>query len=229
VLYRDGHKCLHCKGKSKDPVLNVHHRESRQTGGESPENLGTYCETCHKRGHAGEIVLKARVAKGFKAETFMTMARWMLIDKLRTMGNTVTHTYGYITKQNRITAGLPKSHINDAFAIAGGSTEHRRSPVQYFSRQVRNCNRKLRRGDRSHLINTAPRFIDGFQRYDKVRWKGIECFIFGRRTSGYFDLKKLDGTKVFASAKHSQLTLIESARTLSKERKRIPLHAGLAA
>lgn len=25
VLFRDGHKCSHCKGKSKDPVLNVHH------------------------------------------------------------------------------------------------------------------------------------------------------------------------------------------------------------
>lgn len=32
VLARDGHKCVHCKGKSKDPILNVHHLESRKTG-----------------------------------------------------------------------------------------------------------------------------------------------------------------------------------------------------
>ena len=25
VLYRDNHQCQHCQGKSKDPVLNVHH------------------------------------------------------------------------------------------------------------------------------------------------------------------------------------------------------------
>ena len=41
VLARDGHKCQHCKGKSKDPVLNVHHIESRKTGGDSPSNLIT--------------------------------------------------------------------------------------------------------------------------------------------------------------------------------------------
>lgn len=33
VLTRDGHKCQHCKGKSKDPVLNVHHLESRKQEG----------------------------------------------------------------------------------------------------------------------------------------------------------------------------------------------------
>ena len=29
VLWRDHHTCQHCKGKSKDPILNVHHIESR--------------------------------------------------------------------------------------------------------------------------------------------------------------------------------------------------------
>ena len=32
VLFRDGHKCQCCKGKSKDEILNVHHIESRKTG-----------------------------------------------------------------------------------------------------------------------------------------------------------------------------------------------------
>ena len=27
VLFRDGHVCRHCHGRSKDPVLNVHHLE----------------------------------------------------------------------------------------------------------------------------------------------------------------------------------------------------------
>ncbi|MEA1974521.1 MAG: RRXRR domain-containing protein, partial [Bacillota bacterium] len=29
VLFRDNHQCQHCKGKSKDKILNVHHIESR--------------------------------------------------------------------------------------------------------------------------------------------------------------------------------------------------------
>lgn len=43
VLFRDNHKCRCCKGKSKDPILNVHHIESRKIGGDSPNNLVTLC------------------------------------------------------------------------------------------------------------------------------------------------------------------------------------------
>jgi N6-L-threonylcarbamoyladenine synthase len=41
VLFRDNHECQHCHGKSKDRILNVHHLESRKTGGDSPDNLIT--------------------------------------------------------------------------------------------------------------------------------------------------------------------------------------------
>ena len=45
VLFRDGHICQCCKGKSKDKILNVHHIESRKTGDDAPNNLITLCET----------------------------------------------------------------------------------------------------------------------------------------------------------------------------------------
>lgn len=32
VLFRDSHKCQHCKGKSKDNILEVHHLQSRKMG-----------------------------------------------------------------------------------------------------------------------------------------------------------------------------------------------------
>jgi len=80
--------------------------------------------------------------------------------------------------------------------------------------QVRKCNRKLFKGDRSHIKNTAPRFILGFQRFDKVLWNNIECFVFGRRKTGYFELRKLDGTKIHASAKAKELVLLETSKTL---------------
>ncbi|MDD3581421.1 MAG: RNA-guided endonuclease IscB, partial [Desulfobacca sp.] len=128
VLCRDGHQCQHCKGKSKDPVLNVHHIVSRQIGGDRPDNLITLCETCHKKHHAGELKLKA--------ETFMSMVRWQLINQLRERGESVRHTYGYITKSRRIALGLPKSHISDAFVIAGGNGQTR--AAEYLSvKQVR--------------------------------------------------------------------------------------------
>jgi len=226
VLYRDGHTCQYCKGKSKDRVLNVHHIVSRQTGGDRLGNLITLCKTCHRKYHKDEIKLKIRPSKGFRAETFMSMIRWRLVNQLREMGNTVSHTYGYITKSGRITLGLPKSHINDAFVIAGGNGQQRSSDCCVV-KQVRKCNRKLFRGARSHIKNTAPRFIKGFQRFDKVVWHGTESFIFGRRSTGYFDLRRLDGTKIYASAKVGSLQLLESANTLLPERSRIPLHPAL--
>jgi N6-L-threonylcarbamoyladenine synthase len=119
VLYRDGHRCSHC-GKS-DAVLNVHHIKSRQTGGNSPDNLITLCETCHKAYHKGKIGLKINKLKRFKAETIMSILRWKIVNRLRELGNTVSVTYGYLTKSARIALKLDKSHANDAYVIAGGA------------------------------------------------------------------------------------------------------------
>ncbi|WP_442891830.1 HNH endonuclease [Dissulfurispira sp.] len=197
----------------------MHHIVSRQIGGYRPDNLITLCSTCHNKVSVGDLKLKVKPSRGFKAETFMSTVRWMLVDRIRKLGNTVSHTYGYITKSKRINAGLSKSYINDAFVIAGGISQVR-SAVQYVSKQVRKCNRKLFKGGRSHIRNTADRFIQGFQRFDKVIWKGIECFVFGRRTTGYFDLRRLDGTNICASAKASDCSLMERAQTLLIEKRR---------
>jgi hypothetical protein len=217
VLYRDGHKCQHCKGKSGDKVLEIHHIISRQIGGDRPNNLITLCKACHDKVSKNELQLQVRPSRGFKAETFMSTVRWMLVNKLMEFGNSVSNTYGYITKTKRIELGLPKSHVNDAFVIANGNGQ-KRLYTQYFVKQVRKCNRKLFKGDRSHIRNTAERLIHGFQRFDKVLWKGIECFIFGRRTTGYFDLRKADGTMVNPSVKYKHISLLERAKTLLIER-----------
>jgi hypothetical protein len=206
ILYRDNHKCRHCKGKSKDPVLTVHHLESRKTGGNRPANLITLCKTCHDDYHDGKIKLKAKPTQGFKAETFMTMVRRRLVEQLK-----CSHTYGYITKHNRISIGLPKSHANDAFVIA--SRVDRPRCCSYQIKQVRKQNRKLFKGPHSGVRNTAARYIQGFQRYDKVRWRSRECFVFGRRTRGTFDLRLLDGTKLHSDAKVKDCVRLEGCKT----------------
>lgn len=223
VLYRDGHTCRHCKGKSKDPILEVHHIVSRQIGGDRLDNLATLCKTCHDKHTTGKLVLNLKPSNGFKAETFMSIVRWKIVDRLQALGFAASHTYGYITKQDRKTLALPKSHINDAFVIAYGADQSRAIGT-FFIQQVRKSNRKLFKGDRSHIKNTAPRFIHGFQRFDKVQWDGKECFIFGRRSSGYFDVRNLDGAKLHASAKHNDLTLLERSSTLLIERKSARMH-----
>ncbi|MEW6215582.1 MAG: RNA-guided endonuclease IscB [Nitrospirota bacterium] len=216
VLHRDGHICRHCKGKSKDKVLNVHHLTSRQTGGNKPDNLITLCNSCHKKYHRGDIILKAEKPNNFRGETFMSSVRWKLVNTLNLRYDNVSHTYGHITKNKRIRYNIKKSHINDAFIIAGGTGQDRISP--YLISQVRRQNRKLYKGSRSHIRNTASRYIKGFQRYDKILFEGQKCFIFGRRRTGYFDLRKLNGDSIHRSASYKNLKLLERAKTLLIER-----------
>ena len=61
VLYRDNHTCQCCKGNSKDKILNVHHIESRKTGGDAPNNLITLFETFHKGYHEGAVKIPENI------------------------------------------------------------------------------------------------------------------------------------------------------------------------
>jgi len=47
-----------------------------------------------------------------------------------------------------------------------------------------------------------------------------QCFIFGRRITGYFDIRSLDGIKLNASVKYTELKLLESFKTILIERRR---------
>ncbi|WP_207229629.1 RNA-guided endonuclease IscB [Ktedonosporobacter rubrisoli] len=72
VLWRDSHRCQWCQGTSQDAVLNVHHIESRKTGGDRPENLITLCETCHDLIHRRHQEHKiTRKSNGFRDATQM--------------------------------------------------------------------------------------------------------------------------------------------------------------
>jgi len=53
------------------------------------------------------------------------------------------YTYGYITKKKRMELNLSKSHINDAFVIAGGTAQTRYKPLTII--QVRRNNRSLQK------------------------------------------------------------------------------------
>ena len=75
VLFRDNHTCQNPKCKHKDDILNVHHIESRKTGGNSPSNLITLCETCHNKYHKGEIKIDFKRSQSFKDATFMGIMR----------------------------------------------------------------------------------------------------------------------------------------------------------
>ena len=222
VFWRDNHTCQCCKGKSKDKVLNVHHIESRKTGGDAPNNLVTLCETCHKKYHKGEVKLNLKRGASFRDTAFMGIMRWTFYNRLKEMYPNVRMTYGYITKNTRIVHALEKTHRVDALCIAG-HPEARPTDEWFFQKRVRTKNRQLHKatilkgGIRKK--NQSEKYVFGFRLFDKVLFSGKECFIFGRRATGYFDLRLLDGTKIHAGASHKNLTIVEKSKSILTERR----------
>lgn len=224
VLFRDGHKCRCCKGKSKDNILNTHHIESRKTGGDAPNNLVTLCETCHKKYHKGLITLPKDITRGNKYNdaAFMGIMRWTFYNKLKKLYPNVSITFGYITKNTRIENGLPKDHYIDARCISGNPLA---TPLGYvfYQKKVRCHNRQIHKNTTLkggyRKLNQAPKFVKGFQLFDKVLYNNQECFIFGRRSSGSFDIRLLDGTKISAGISCKKLVLLEKRKSYLIERR----------
>ena len=226
VLFRDGHICQGCKGKSKDKILNVHHIESRKTGGNAPNNLITLCETCHTGYHKGTVKLPKTIHRGmsFKDAAFMGIMRWAFYNKLKEIYPNVNLTYGYITKNTRIKNSLPKEHYTDARCISGNPKAISNGTV-YYQKKVRCHNRQIHKntilkgGIRKR--NQAPYNVMGFRLFDKVKWKGQNCFIFGRRSTGRMDLRLLNGTKINASVGYKNLKIIEMRKNYLTEQRKV--------
>lgn len=225
VLFRDGHVCQACKGRSKDPVLEVHHIIRRSDGGtDRPENLITLCATCHHHHHNKEPLKLPKPQKGFKAEAFMGIMRWTVFDRLKeAYGDIVHNTYGYITKNTRIAHNLPKAHRVDALCIAGHPDAER---LQYWlcQKKVRCHNRKVKKSNKVKggklKANQTPWLVKGFRLFDKVECNGEICFITGRRTSGFFMVKTLAWEKVSDSISYKKLRLVEPRRTILTVRRK---------
>lgn len=213
VLSRDGHTCQCCRGKSKDPILNVHHIESRKTGGNAPNNLVTLCETCHKGYHKGTVKLPKTINRGmsFKDAAFMGIMRWKLMGALREKyGDAVSHTYGYITKKTRIDNDLPKDHTIDARCISGNPNAVV-CGKPYVIRKVRCHNRQLHKATilkgGVRKANQAPKEVFGFRLWDSVKYEKQLCFVKARRLQGNFILIVLCGYSIPGSPNYKNLKL----------------------
>ena len=221
VLFRDGHKCQCCKGKSKDTQLHVHHIESRKIGGDAPNNLITLCSECHKKYHRGEIELPKAARRGtsLRDAAQMGIMRKALFNRLNEeIGDAIPcyETYGYITKHTRTNACLPKAHVIDARCISGNpyveTDEH-----YWIIRKLRTNNRQLHKasiikgGIRKN--NQAPREVHGYRLMDSVVYAERPCFVNGRRQSGYFSLSDISGHVLAASVNYKHLNLINHNNT----------------
>jgi len=231
VLWRDNYTCQCCgthPSKKKEVRLHVHHLESRKVGGNAPDNQVTLCENCHEKFHKGIITaanLKKRKRRSMRDATFMGIMRKTLMQRLCSeLPIHVVETRGYITKATREKLlVLPKSHINDALAIAQGKHGFNvgylpgilQIDMIYTIRPVRHHNRQLHKATilkgGIRKSNQTGKYVFGYRLFDKVQFNGQDCFIFGRRTSGYFVVKTIDGKVIHNSASFKKLKLVERA------------------
>ena len=196
VLWRDNYTCQCCGAhatKKKEVRLHVHHLESRKVGGDAPDNQVTLCESCHEKLHS-ELPIP------------------------------VVETRGYITKATREKLlVLPKSHTNDALAIAQGK---RGFNVGYLPeiaqidkictiRPVRHHNRQLHKATilkgGIRKSNQTEKYVFGYRLFDKVQFNGQDCFIWGRRTTGIFTIKTINGKMIKDGISFKKLKPVEKS------------------
>lgn len=219
VLARDNYTCQHCKGKSKDNKLEVHHIVFRSNdGSDEQDNLITLCSSCHYKLHHNKIKLKLTGKKKgvLKHSTQMNSIRVQLLKHLQ-----CEETFGFITKENRYNMELPKEHYFDAVAIAsGGEKVNFKVSKLLVKKCVSKGDYQQTKGIRSEQkIPTCK--IKGFRKFDKVKYLGKEYFIKGRMSSGYAILMDIWGNKIsfpnapkgFKTPKLLNCTRISSRKT----------------
>jgi len=194
VLSRDNYTCQHCGGKSKETRLEVHHIVFRsQNGSDEESNLLTLCKACHDGLHAGTVILK-QTGKKKGTLRHATQMNSIRVQLLRTVQ--AEETFGFITKEHRQLAGLPKGHVFDAAVIATrGTPPTFGSTAMLVKRCLPDGDYQQTKGVRSEQRITTGK-LGGFRKFDKVRYQGQEYFIKGRMATGYAILMDIEGTKM---------------------------------
>lgn len=214
LLEKHGRKCFYCDKEVSN--FEVEHMIPKAKGGSNRiDNLTLSCHSCNqKKGTltAEEFIKQTlpaeKVAKKlkqlskekrlFKYMAHMNATRWTLYDAINDKYPNVKMTYGYITKYNRIQAGLPKAHHIDAKCITGFA-QVPSFDTTVVKMKMRRHNRQLHRAtfSKGHVRKAAslPTVMFGFRLYDIVMYNNHRYYIKGRRSNGSFTLVSLEGLK----------------------------------
>jgi 5-methylcytosine-specific restriction endonuclease McrA len=204
--------CVYC-GAQGVPLEIDHLLPKARGGSNRASNLTVACHLCNQRkgqqtaaefGFPG-VQAKARVPLRDAAHVSSLKSR-VVHDLQAIFGESqASITYGYETKYKRIQVlDLPKSHTNDAVAIACEIGEVVK-PLEIVH-QIRCLGRgqyQRFNGLRSEHKCWAPRKVRGFKLYELVKAKGQVGYIAGRREKGAFVIKDvISGKKLVEVTPH---------------------------
>jgi len=194
LIAREKGKCQFCgKSYKKGDGWRLHH-----IWGKSKDRLQDWAllhESCHKHLHQKglEKRLQSKKSKSYKPSTFMSIIQ-------KRFKHMFDYTFGNITFQNRIDNNLEKSHINDAFIIAGGSNQIRCNPFNII--QKRKNNRQLQK-NRIGFKRSIRKQRYSLQPKDLIKINNTIWTVIGIQNSGlYIKIKNiLAQTKVISVKK----------------------------
>ncbi|WP_084071254.1 RNA-guided endonuclease IscB [Desulfocicer vacuolatum] len=193
ILSRDNYKCQSRQKVEHSKKLNVHHIVFRSKGGtNTPDNLITLCENCHKNLHAGKFKLKTG-----KSRTKHAAELGIVKSQLKNYWD-FKETFGYETKYFREQIlKLDKTHYLDAVAICGQADVKLLDKI-FHKKHIPSGDYQLTKGKRSEKkIPTGKLF--GLRKFDLIRTSKAVGFIKGKRSSGYFALMDIFNNTLTAS------------------------------
>jgi hypothetical protein len=197
-------RCAYCG--NKDVPLQIEHIVPKSRGGsDRASNLTLACEPCNVRKgrqtaeEFGYPKIQARARAPLKDVAHVSSLKTAVVKHLQTIfgEKQVRTTFGYETKYKRIQIlDLPKSHTNDAVAIACEMGEVAKPLEDVY--QIRCLSRgqyQRFNGPHSEHKCWAPRKVRGFKLYELVRAKEAVGYIAGRREKGSFVIKEVTSGK----------------------------------
>ena len=227
LLEKWGRQCAYCD--ATNVPLQIEHIVCRAKGGSNRTgNLTLACEPCNVKKDTQDIRdflreqperlarILAQAKAPLKDAAAVNMTRWALYERLKELGLPVECGSGGLTKYNRVTRELPKTHWLDA-ACVGKST-----PESLTIKQVRpwlitatgsGC-RQMCSMDKRGFPRTGPKQakrVKGFQTGDLVRarvpagkYAGIHVGRVLVRATGSFDIRTAHGRVQGISHRHCQ-------------------------
>jgi 5-methylcytosine-specific restriction endonuclease McrA len=228
LLLKWGHTCAYCL--AQDVPLQVEHIVSRARGGSNRvSNLCLACGACNNKKGTQDIrdflkqepELLERILTQAKASlrdaASVNSTRWALLERLKVFGVPIERGSGGLTKYNRATRGLEKTHWLDAACVGRSTPEilliKAVSPLHI--KAVGTGSRQMCRMDRYGFPRTGPKQakrVKGFQTGDLVlaivpsgKHTGTYVGRVAVRAMGAFNITTTQGTVQGISHRHCKV------------------------
>ena len=198
VLTKWKRQCSYCH--TTGVPLQLEHIVPKARGGsDRVSNLCLACQNCNMAkgtqtaAEFGHPQVQAQAKIPLKDAAHVSSIKTRVIHDLQAIfaERQVRITYGYETKYKRTQGlGLPKSHTNDAVAIACeiGEMVKPLETVHHLRCLARGKYQRFN-GPHSEHKCWGPHKVHGFKLYERVKAKGVVGYIAGRREKGAFVIK----------------------------------------